>query len=78
MPHIAVSLYPGRDAATKREIAEKTERWFSSEFAFGEKEVSISIVEIEPDAFVPTVLERYGPSELLVPSRYIPTIEAAS
>ncbi|MFZ2623628.1 MAG: tautomerase family protein [Propionibacterium sp.] len=71
MPHIAVNLYPGRDGQTKREIAEKTERFFATTFGFADNEVSVSIVELAPDEFVPTIQDRYPGEELFVASRYI-------
>ena len=32
MPHIAVSMYPGRDEATKRDIAEKLQQFYVETF----------------------------------------------
>jgi|GEM_PF-399040 len=78
MPHIAVSLYPGRDDETKRDIAERTKTFFASELGFAADAVSVSIVELAPDDFVPTIEQRYRPEELFVPSRVISRKDAAS
>lgn len=71
MPHIAVSLYPGRDQDTKRDIAEQVAQHFSTTFGFAPDAVSVSIVEIQPEEFVPTIQQRYRPDELYVPSSFI-------
>ena len=71
MPHIAVSLYPGRDQDTKRDIAERVAEHFSTTFGFAPDAVSVSIVEIQPEEFVPTIQQRYRSDELYVPSRFV-------
>ena len=71
MPHIAVSLYPGRDQDTKRDIAEQVADHFVSTFGFAADAVSVSIVEIQPEEFVPTIQQRYRPDELYVSSRFV-------
>lgn len=72
MPHIAVSLYPGRDDETKQDIAQQVERHFATTFGFGDDEVSVSVVEIPAEDFIDTIRDRYRADELYVPSRYLP------
>jgi len=75
MPHIAISMYPGRDDATKRDIAEKMQQYYAATFGADEEAVSVSIVEIPGDQFVDTIQERYRPEELFISSRVIPATE---
>ena len=71
MPHIAVSMYPGRDDETKREIAEKMQQFYVEAFGVDKEAVSVSIVESRAknlatrfnNAIVPrTSTFRLGPS----------------
>lgn len=70
MPHIDISLYPGRDDATKLDIAQKVERLYASAFDFKDGEVSVSISEIPADEFGETLEQRFEDSELLIPSKF--------
>lgn len=46
MPHIAVTMIPGRDSATKKELAEKLQRFLADELAIDTGVVSVSIQDI--------------------------------
>ncbi len=71
MPHIAVSLYPGRDEETKRDIAEKLEQFYVEAFGTDKEAVSVSIVEIPGEEFSETIQQRYRPEELYISSRAV-------
>lgn len=71
MPHIAVSLYPGRDEETKRDIAEKLEQFYVETFGTDKEAVSVSIVEIPGEEFSETIQQRYRPEELYISSRAV-------
>ncbi|HEY4535221.1 MAG TPA: tautomerase family protein [Enteractinococcus sp.] len=78
MPHIAVSMFPGRDDATKRDIAEKLQQFYVETFGTDQKAVSVSIVEIPGEEFRETIQQRYRPEELYISSRAIPSYEGDS
>lgn len=71
MPHIAVSLYPGRDEETKRDIAEKLEQFYVETFGTDKEAVSVSIVEVPGEEFSETIQQRYRPEELYISSRAV-------
>jgi 4-oxalocrotonate tautomerase len=75
MPHIAVSMYPGRDNETKRDIAKKLQQFYVETFGTDEEAVSVSIVEIPGDDFQQTIQQRYRPEDLYIASRAIPQPE---
>lgn len=77
MPHIAVSLYPGRDNATKRDIAEKLQQFYVDTFGADQEAVSVSIVEIPGEDFSQTIHDRYRRQDLYIPSRAVHTSEEA-
>lgn len=72
MPHIAISMYPGRDTETKRDIAEKMKQQYVETFGVDDSAVSVSIVEIPAEEFADTIQDRYLPEDLYVSSRLIP------
>ena len=49
MPHIAITMYPGRDHATKEALANKIEETVSEELHLDRKYVSVSIEDIAKD-----------------------------
>ncbi|CDX02144.1 Tautomerase enzyme [Desulfitobacterium hafniense] len=73
MPHIAVSLYPGRDRDTKLEIANKLKDLMVRELNFPPDSISVSVVEIEPDNFVETIQQKYDGKDLYISSRAVKT-----
>lgn len=71
MPHIAVSMYPGRDDDTKRDIAKRLQEFYVETFGVDQAAVSVSIVEIPGEEFSETIQQRYRPEELYISSRVI-------
>lgn len=75
MPHIAITLFPGRNEATKRDIAEKMQQQYVETFGTDAAAVSVSIVEVPAEEFTETVQERYRADDLYISSRAIPEKE---
>lgn len=46
MPHIAITMIPGRDEETKRALAQKTQAFLVQELGINPKFVSVSIQDI--------------------------------
>ena len=72
MPHIAITLHPGRDDATKRAIPEKLQQHYVETFGTDVEAVSVSIVEVPAEEFTETVQERYRAEDLYISSRAVP------
>jgi len=71
MPHIAISMYPGRDEETKRDIAEKMQQYYVDTFGTDKDAVSVSIVEIPGEEFSETIQQRYRSEDLYIASRAV-------
>ncbi len=72
MPHIALTMYQGRDEETKRDIAQKIETFYRETFGFGENEVSVSIIDSAPEEYSAAVEGRFTEQEqLVIPSKFI-------
>ena len=46
MPHVDITMIPGRDDGAKKEIARKIQRFLSEELNIDEKFVSVSIEDV--------------------------------
>ena len=46
MPHVAITMIPGRDRETKRALAQKTQAFLVKELGIDPKFVSVSILDI--------------------------------
>ncbi len=71
MPHIGVSLYPGRDEETKKAMAKDIKRVLVNELKYPADTVSVSIVEIEADNFQDEINKRYDHKDLFETSDYV-------
>lgn len=49
MPHIAVTMIPGRDDATKKRMAERLQSFLAGELGIDENLVSVSVQDIPMD-----------------------------
>jgi len=49
MPHIAITMYPGRDHAVKAALADKMQDTLIEELGVPKEAVSVSIMDIEKD-----------------------------
>ena len=71
MPHIAISMYPGRTDERKEEIAKGLVEAMEK-LDFPDVEVSVSVEDIEPDDFQETINSRLGEdNKLIISSRHI-------
>lgn len=48
MPHIAISMIPGRDHDTKVELSHKVQDYLAEELQIDKKYITVSIEDIEP------------------------------
>jgi len=58
MPHITVSMFPGRTEEQKKKIAQALKRTMTGELGFPEEVVSVSIEDLAKEKFVDTVIHR--------------------
>ncbi len=49
MPHIAITMYPGRDAATKMALAKKMQQAMVEELHVDPSIISVSIEDLPPE-----------------------------
>ncbi|MBQ9708537.1 MAG: tautomerase family protein [Firmicutes bacterium] len=71
MPHIDVSLYPGRTPEIKENIAKKIETLFIEELGFQPEHVSVSLTDTPPETFTEDVLKRVDNANVIVESELI-------
>ncbi|MGI5896392.1 MAG: tautomerase family protein [Oscillospiraceae bacterium] len=65
MPHIDITMFPGRDDTTKKEIAVKVQQFLAKELNIDEKFVSVSIEDIEKEEWA-THMERLQDKKMFV------------
>ena len=71
MPHIEISLYSGRDAQTKQDLAKKVADFFAQELKFPEETVSVSFMEIEKAIFDEEMAKRIDRNNLVIASNHV-------
>lgn len=71
MPHIGVSLYPGRDIETKKAIAKDIKRVLVDELDYPAETVSVSVVDVEPENFQEEINRRYNHKDLYETSDFV-------
>ena len=71
MPHIDVSLYPGRTPEIKGDIAEKIEALFIDELGFKPDHVSVSLTDTPQETFTEDVLKRVDRENVIIESELI-------
>ena len=49
MPHVAITMIPGRDEEIKRALARKTQEFLVGELGIDPKFISVSIQDIPPE-----------------------------
>ncbi len=49
MPHIAITMIPGRDVEAKQRLARKAQAFIASELGIDRKFVFVSIQDIQPE-----------------------------
>ena len=63
MPHIAVTMFPGRDDATKKMMAEKLQIFLADELGIEKDVVSVSVQDIPRERWQEEI--RKIPAELM-------------
>ncbi|MBR5933832.1 MAG: tautomerase family protein [Treponema sp.] len=58
MPHIAIKMYPGRDEATKKKLADAILETASRELARGKEHFSVSIEDVPQDEWKEKVYDK--------------------
>lgn len=71
MPHIDVSLYPGRTPEMKKEMAQKIVDFFSSELKFPVETLSVSFTEIEKEKFAEEVVKKFDLKDMVIASEFV-------
>ncbi len=71
MPHIDVSLYPGRTPEIKESIASKIEELFIDELGFQPDHVSVSLTDTDKETFTEDVLKRVDRENVIIESELI-------
>ena len=63
MPHVAITMIPGRDEETKRALAQKTQAFLERELGIDKKFISVSIQDIPPEDWAESM--KQFPEEIL-------------
>ncbi len=73
MPHIQVSLYPGRDDELKNKIAKELKDTLVEKIGMPKEAISVSIEDIEAEDFENTIQDRLQneKNELILESDHI-------
>ncbi|WP_297980023.1 tautomerase family protein [uncultured Methanobrevibacter sp.] len=73
MPHIQVSLYPGRDDELKNKMAKELKNTIVEKIGIPKEAISVSIEDIEAEDFENTIQDRLKneKNELILESDYI-------
>lgn len=71
MPHVSISLYPGRTSEMKKEMAEKIVKCLVDSYKWQPGDISVSLEEITKDDFANKINEKISNEELLMQSNYI-------
>ncbi len=67
MPHIDVSLYPGRSPEVKKELAQKIVDFLSAELKLSAEAFSVSVTEIEKEKFAEEVVKKFDRKDMVIP-----------
>lgn len=71
MPHIDVSLYPGRSSEVKKELARRIVDFFSADLGFPAETLSVSLTEIEKEKFAEEMSKRIDSGNLVIASEFV-------
>lgn len=71
MPHIAVMMYPGRDEATKRKLAEALQKAAMESMGMPASALSVSVEDIEKERFDAVVAAKVDHDDLLIASDFV-------
>lgn len=65
MPHVAITMLPGRDEETKRKLAQRTQAFLQKELGIEPRFISVSIQDIPPEAWAKS-MEQFPDESLYV------------
>lgn len=71
MPHIDVSLYPGRSPELKEKIAKAIQQVCIDELGFQPNHVSVTLTDTEPETFTEDVMGRIDKENIILESDLI-------
>lgn len=71
MPHIDVSLYPGRTPEIKANLAKKIQQLCIDELGFAPEHVSVSLTDTNSETFTEDVLKKVDKSNVIIESELI-------
>lgn len=71
MPHIKVSMYPGRSEEMKEQIAAKLHETLVNELGCGAAAVSVSVEDVAPENWDEEMAKAVKPGELFVASDFV-------
>lgn len=71
MPHISVMMYPGRDEATKRKLAEALQKAAMESMGMPASALSVSVEDIEKERFDAVVAAKVDHDDLLIASDFV-------
>ncbi len=71
MPHIAVMMYPGRDEATKKKLAEALQKAAMESMGMPASALSVSVEDIEKERFDAVVAAKVDHDDLLIASDFV-------
>ena len=71
MPHIAVMMYPGRDEATKRKLAEALQKAAMESMGMPASALSVSVEDIEKERFDAVVAAKVDHDDLLIAPDFV-------
>lgn len=57
MPHVAVSLWPGKSPEQKQQLTDAIVDSVTSLLGYGEESVSVALIEVEPDRWMDAVYQ---------------------
>ncbi|WP_308751940.1 tautomerase family protein [uncultured Anaerotruncus sp.] len=67
MPHIAITMFPGRDDETKKALAVKVQRLICDELKIEEKVVSVSVQDVPKEDWKQS-MEQIPPESMFIKS----------
>ena len=71
MPHIDVSLYPGRGMEIKEPLAKKIEQLFIEELGCNSNHISVTFTDTNPETFTEDVLKKVSKENIIIESDLI-------
>lgn len=71
MPHIAVMMYPGRDEATKRKLAEALQQAAMEAMGLPASALSVSVEDVAKEQFDAAVAAKVRHDDLLIASDFV-------